>query len=72
MAYALHLITGSSDHYTFAFDGEPTQEEVAKEVFECMGEEAAYIDQVHDDATYENEINLITGLQELGVEMECY
>ena len=72
MAYALHLITVSSDHYTFAFDGEPTQEEVAQEVFDSMGEEAAYIDQYFDDANFENSIDIVAGLKNLGVEMECY
>jgi hypothetical protein len=72
MAYALHLITGSGDHYTFAFDGEPTEEEVANEVFSSMGEESAYIDQYHYDATFENSIDIINGLKNRGVEMNYY
>ena len=72
MSYALHLIIGGNDHYTFAFDDEPTQEEVAKEVLESMGEYAACIDQYFDDATFESDINIIQGLKNLGVEMECY
>lgn len=70
MAYALHLITESSDHYTFAFDGEPTQEEVAEKVFERMGEEAEYICEVHSDSTFENKIDVAQGLRELGLEMD--
>lgn len=72
MAYAIHLITSSYDNYTFAFDGEPTEKQVAKKIKKQMGKEVEYIDQIHDDATFDHDINLVRGLRALGCEMDGF
>lgn len=52
MAFALHIITSSTDHYTFAFDGEPTVDEIIQEVKDTLFDEFDYIDSYYHNSTY--------------------
>lgn len=52
MAFAIHIETESSDHYVYAFDGEPKAKEIIKSLKEKLGEEFDYISDYHFDATY--------------------
>ena len=52
MAFAIHLETESSDHYVYAFDGQPTSEEIVEKIKENLGDEFNYVSDWHHDATY--------------------
>lgn len=60
MAFALYVKTESSDDYVFAFDGEPTTEEIIKQVKERMDEEFEYISSYEFDATYKIKFKMKT------------
>jgi len=53
MAFAIHIQTESSDHYVYAFDGQPTQIEILKHIKKMLGSEFKYIADYQFDATYE-------------------
>lgn len=52
MAFAIHIITQSTDHYTFAFDGTPNKKEIIDSLKENLGDEFDYIDYYDYDSTY--------------------
>ena len=53
MAAAIYIKTESGDSYVYAFDGQPTKEEIIKSLKEKMGEEYDYISNYEMDFTYE-------------------
>ena len=60
MAFALYIKTESSDDYVFAFDGEPTQNEIIEQTKERMGDEFEFICSYDYDATYKIKFKLKT------------
>lgn len=52
MAFAITVSTESSDHYIFAFDGQPTQKEIIEKLKEELGDEYNWICSYKHDATY--------------------
>lgn len=60
MAYGIHIITSSSDHYTIAFDNFPSLQEIINKLKEELGDEYFYIDNYYtSDNSYNKELNKI-------------
>ena len=59
MAFAISLKTESGDDYVFAFDGEPTTEEIVESVKEKMGDEFNYVYNWNHDATYDIDFKMV-------------
>ncbi len=58
MAFAIYVKTESSDIYVYAFDGEPTNQEINARLLEELGEEYDYISETGYDASYEIKFKL--------------
>jgi hypothetical protein len=52
MAFAINIITESTDHYLIVLDGKPTIEDIINEVEKELGEEIYYISSFNTKATY--------------------
>lgn len=60
MAFAITVSTESGDRYTYAFDGQPTTEEIIAKLEENLGEEFEYISDYDFDSTYDLKFKMKT------------